>query len=235
MTSKKKIGGVIKFPTNPQLVANEITLHPDEVKSSVAIPAQLDYYNFMYRDGQYLGMPYLYDFGLIYPFSMDPRKRGNKDKKKFTEIKVIAIPKNLTVHFSFEKDSPEIIEDKQGRKYQVSLRGTLYAKIPNDDCARSANLLYSKLLIDKNLDQFSINDLGDIIKGVVINRILAKIAEALNIGNDPKAPFAGLSTTQLFELETAILELLRDFGLAFDCFDNNTILKALSTLSVSRI
>ena len=235
MASKKKIGGVIKFPTNPQLVANEITLHPDEVKSSVAIPAHCDYYNFMYRDGQYLGMPYLYDFGLIYPFSMDPRKRGNKGKKKFTETKVIAISKNLTVYFSFEKDSPEIIADKQGRKYQVSLRGTLYAKIPNDDCARSASVFYSRLLAKQDLDQFSMNDLGDYLKGFAMKKILEEIKSRINLGDDPKAPFAGLSPTQLYIIEEYIFDMLSCNGLAFDCVDNNTILKVLSTLSVSQI
>lgn len=218
---KKRIGGIISIPFDPDRLANSVKFNSDDVKASMSVTARGVHYNLLYRDGQYQGIPHM-EGGSIYPFSVDPRKKGsNGQKKKFNEAEIVAIAKDFTVKVLWGTKTPFTIEDPNTKTpYRITARGVFFVNIDPSDSAKSANLFYSKVLANRNLEEFKLEQLRDFLADAFVNRIGAKIQEYIESSGRSLSNYVGLMPAEIVKISEELCPKMGDifghFGLAID-------------------
>ena len=235
---KKRIGGVVTPPMDPDRLANSIKFNSNDVKASMSVTARSVNYNLLYRDGQYLGIPFM-EGGSIYPFSVDPRKKGsNGQKKKFNEAEIVTIAKDFTVKVLWGTKTPFTIEDPKTHKpYKITARGVFFVNIDPTDSARSANLFYSKVLSLRNLEEFRLEQLRDFLADAFVNRIGAKIQEYIEASGRSLENYVGLMPSEIVKISEDLCPKMGDifghFGLAIDePASSGSILGALNVTEI---
>jgi hypothetical protein len=209
---KKRFGGNVKIQLDPNRLANSVEYNSDDVKPDLCVIGYGTHYNLLYRDGEYLGIPHM-NGGAIYPFAPDPRKKGsNGQKKKFSEAKVVAIPKDfeVLVKWGSGKSAYFMNDPKTGEPRYVNAHGTFYVNIDPTDSAHNANLFYSKILQNRNLEEFKLEQLREFLQAAFLNRIGAVIQSYVEEESLALDPEKSVPPAQMVKMSEAVCGKIKD-------------------------
>ena len=229
---KKRKSGVVETKLNADQFCTVLEEKADDVKNSYCIMASSDNYNLLYRDGKFLGMPQPYG-GPIYPFSVDPTKKGsNGQKKKFHTAKVVCLSKDFNLKVNWGTKVPYDFEDSTtGKAYKISARGTFYVNIDPSDAARKADQFYSKCLTQRNAELFTAEALRDFLCEAFIMQIGAKIQEYIEEKGRSLENYVGLMPGEILKISEELCPKMKDifgiFGLTITDVSANSILQGL--------
>lgn len=192
----------------------EITVTPDQ-------------FNFIYHDGQFLGMP-LTNGGSVHPFSFDPSKKGSrKDKKKFKSAKVVTVSSAFNLNMSW--GVPEFLMfDEAGKAYDVGASGIFYVELDPGDGAKNAESFYRKLLTHGDPSRMSVKALREKLLAAFQNVIGAAIEETITELDRPLSALVGLSPKEKIAISNAVYYKVKDIFKAYGL----TIVKVSSMNSI---
>ena len=161
---KKRIGGNLTVSLCRDNFTTSITLKADDVKNSLSVSSFIDFPAILVRDEKYWGVPHVYG-GQIYPFSVDPTKKGsNAQKNKFTTATVCFL-NDFIGKILWQISCPlQITSPKIQKKYQISARGTLFAKFDESDPDNNAKLFFHSIIAKNGDYSVTGEQLADILR-----------------------------------------------------------------------
>ena len=173
----------------------------EDVKKTYCIMASGDNYHLLYRDGRFLGMPRPFG-GPIYPFSIDPTKKGsNREKKQFHKAKVVCISKDFNLKVNWGTRVPFTMADVDtNQAYSVGARGTFYVNIDPSDAARKADQFYSKCLTQRNAELFNAEALRDFLCEAFVMQIGAKIQQYMEEKHRSLENYVGIMPSEILQI-----------------------------------
>ena len=198
---KKRKSGIVEPKLGADQFCTVIEDKSDDVKKTYCILASSDNYNLLYRDGKFLGMPQPFG-GLIFPFSIDPTKKGsNSQKKSFYTAKVVCLSKDFNLKVNWGTRVPFVFEDNFSHKaFRIGARGTFYVNIDPSDAARKADQFYSKCLTQRNAELFNAEALRDFLCEAFIMQIGAKIQEYIEEKGRSLENYVGLMPAEILKI-----------------------------------
>ena len=214
MFFKKKKSGIVDIKLRDDQFCCVIEDAAEDVKKSYCIMASGDNYHLLYRDGRFLGMPRPFG-GPIYPFSMDPTKKGsNRDRKSFHKAKVVCLSKDFNLKVNWGTKVPFTMADINTNKaFKVGARGTFYVNIDPTDAARKADQFYSKCLTQRNAELFNAEALRDFLCEAFIMQIGAKIQEYMEKEHRSLENYVGIMPSEILKISEDLCPKMKDiFG-----------------------
>ena len=214
MFFKKKKAGPVEIKLGENQFCAVLEDKADEVSHKYCIIANSDYYNLLYRDGQFMGMPRPFG-GAIYPFATDPTQEGSKhQKKQYHSAKVVCLSKDFNLKVFWGTETPFTLEDPETKKaYRVGARGVFYVNIDATDAASNANRFYSKCLTARNAELFDTEAVRDFLREAFIMQIGAKIEQYIKESNRSIANYVGLQPSEILKISEELCPKMKDiFG-----------------------
>ena len=237
---KKRKSGIVEIKLSADQFCHVLEDKADDVKNSYCIMASSDNYNLLYRDGKFLGMPQPFG-GPIYPFSIDPTKKGsNGQKKSFHTAKVVCLSKDFNLKVNWGTKVPFTFEDSVTHKaFKIGARGTFYVNIDPSDAARKADQFYSKCLTQRNAELFTAEALRDFLCEAFIMQIGAKIQEYIEEKGRSLENYVGLMPGEILKISEELCPKMKDifgqYGLTIVAAASaNSILMGLDVTEVVR-
>ena len=176
--SNKKIKGPIKPTLEDGIFCKSWSANEKDCAHDLEIIASKKFYNLVYRDGMFYGMPRPMG-GPIYPFSKDLLKPGSRaEKKKHCDIEVVCLTSGSSLNVNWGV-SEKLIRNKNGKNYFFNAHGTFYVEIDKADAAKNANIFYQKLCVQNDSNVMTDDALRDKLKAAFENRIAAVIEKML--------------------------------------------------------
>ncbi len=202
---------------NENLFCRTIDRNAVDVSCKYHVNTSSDYYNLMYRDGQFMGIPSFFG-GKLYPFSKDPTKKGSwLQKRKFTEAQIVCLSYKFDLIIDWGTRTPFTMADVQtGEPYSVGATGAFYVEIDSKDAARSANLLYQSCIKqrsdsdDDGIRDYSNEDFRDFLRKAFINRVGAKMQEYLEAKKLPLSNLVGLQPREFLQISEDLYPMMKD-------------------------
>lgn len=218
MLFKKKKKGSVEIKLSSEQFCRVLEERAEDCSHKYCIDTDADYYNLLYRNGQFLGMPTPFG-GSIYPFSVDPTKPGSsREKKQFNRAKIVCISKAFNFKVNWGTRTPFIMEDRATKQpFTVGASGVLFVEIDTNDAARNADRFYRKCLTQRDAELFDTEELSQFLSEAFVNRVGAKIQECLEAQNRSLSNLVGLEPAEFVkiseELYSKLKDIFEDYGL----------------------
>lgn len=232
MFGKKVMKGSIELKLNENQFCTVWEGRAEECSHDFSIDTNADQYNLFYRNGQFMGTPTPFG-GSIYPFSVDPLKKGSAlQKRQFNRAKVVCISNSFNLKVYWGTKVPYMLLDREsGAPYKVGASGVFYIEIESSDGARNADRFYRKMLTQGDPSQMTTEVLRDKLAETFINRVGAKIQEYLETLNRPLSNLIGLQPSEFLkiseELYPKLKDIFADYGLTIAMGSEGSILQRL--------
>lgn len=211
MFFKKKKKGSVEIKLAKDQFCKVLEERAEDCSHKYCIDTDADQYNLLYRDGQFMGMPTPFG-GSIYPFSIDPTKRGTGgQKKKFNRAKIVCLSKDFNLKVSWGTRRPFTMADCETKQpYSVGASGVIYVNIDTNDAARSADRFYRKCLTQRDAEMFNTEELRDFLAEAFVNRVGGKIQEYLEAENRPLSNLVGLQPSEFVRISEDLYPKMKD-------------------------
>lgn len=232
MLFKKKKTGPVVPALNADQFCCVVEERAENVSPKYSIIANADHYTLLYRNGRFEGMPAPYG-GSIYPFSVDPTRKGGKAEiKEYQSIKAVVIAKDFELKVHWGTVTPFVVHDNTThRPYHVGAHGVFFVNINAADAARSADRFYSKCLSQRNAELFDSEALRDFLRDAFIMEIGAAIERYVTDQNRPITDFKGLTPTEILSVSKELYPIMKDifkqYGLTVAPSSERSILEGL--------
>ena len=182
-----------------------------ECAFGIQVNANGDYYNLLYQNGQFLGLVQP-NGGVIYPFSVNPYKKGSRFKnRKIKSAKIVCISSAYNLNMLWGTRNPLMIYDKEGTACNFGANGTIYLELDPGDGGRNADCLYRRLFSQGGPDTMTVEAVRDRLRPAFVEVIGAQIQEALEDMNRPLTELKGLTPKEKLDVSKNAYESLKGF------------------------
>lgn len=205
-----KIKGPIKITLDDGIFCKSWTASAKDCAHTLEVIASKKYYNLVYRDGEFFGMPRPMG-GSIYPFSKDLLKPGSRaEKKNHCDIEVVCVTAGASLDVKWGVSDKYLHDSKTGKDYYFHAFGQFYVEIDPADAAKNANTFYHKLCVQNDSDVMTNEALRDKLKAAFENRIAAVIEKTLLSIDRPLSSFVNVMASEALEISKKVYYEVRN-------------------------
>lgn len=207
----KKIKGSVMLHLEADQFCQVWAKTAKECAFGVHVTADADYYNLLYQNGQFLGLVQPQG-GVIYPFSVNPYKKGSRFKnRKIKSAKIVCISSAYNLNMLWGTRHPILIYDRDGTPCNFGANGTLFLELDPGDGGRNADCLYRKLFSQGDESSMTVEAVRDKLKPAFVEEIGAKVQECLEEMDRPLTQLTGLTPKEKLEVSKKAYEDLKRF------------------------
>ena len=199
-----------------------------ECAFGIKVIADTRYYNLLYQNGEFKGLVE----GVVYPFSHNYTKKGSRFRnRKIESAEVVCISKSRNLEMFWGTPRRYLVYEKDGTPYSFGARGSFYVEIDPADCARNADTLYHKLLLEADEEGMTVMDVKLELTAAYATRIGEQAQRMLEDLNRPLKDLAGLQASEMLALSKKVYKetknLFSKFGLTITEASEGSIIQEL--------